>query len=445
MKLRWLFGILAVLLVVIGTGMLWLLRDRTLSVLWGVELLIGGTLVYLAYFYRKVVQPLDMVANGMDLLREQDFSSRLRPVGQAEADRIVQIFNRMMSQLKEERMRLREQNRFLDLLIDVSPMGVIIFDFDYRVTMINKAALRFLALSDDGALKGRTLDCCTEPLAGEILRIPQGETRTVRLGDAMIYRCSRLAFLDRGADHPFVLVESLTSEVVRAEKKAYEKVIRMIAHEVNNTVGGVTSALDTARSLLDGTDDGAELCDIMTMCIERSWSMSRFITKFADVVKIPTPQLQACRLNGLVASCSVFMETMCRNHKADFRCELCGEDPEVEIDRVLFEQVLVNIVKNAVESFGDRGGEVCVRTAPCEPMIEITDNGRPIPREVEARLFTPFFSTKPDGQGLGLLFVREVLDRHGCAFSLRTHDDGLTKFRISFGKRPVERNTDESV
>ena len=79
------------------------------------------SLIVLVYFYRKVVQPLNSIANGMDLLREQDFSSRLAPVRQAEADRIVDMFNRMMDQLKNERLRLREQNHFLDLLINVSP------------------------------------------------------------------------------------------------------------------------------------------------------------------------------------------------------------------------------------------------------------------------------------------------------------------------------------
>lgn len=101
------------------------------------------SLIVLFYFYRKVVKPLNSIASGMDLLREQDFSSRLASVGQAEADRIVEMFNRMMDQLKNERLRLREQNHFLDLLINVSPMGVIILTFDEQISMLNAAALRF--------------------------------------------------------------------------------------------------------------------------------------------------------------------------------------------------------------------------------------------------------------------------------------------------------------
>ena len=95
----------------------------------------------------------------------------------------------------------------------------------------------------------------------------------------------------------------------------------------------------------------------------------------------------------------------------------------------------MNIIKNAAESISasddEKGGEIVVRTfAPAS--VEVVDNGPGISKEVEAKLFTPFFSTKPNGQGIGLVFIREVLTKHGCTFSLRTYEDGLTRFRILF-------------
>mgnify|MGYP000846334112 FL=1 len=98
------------------------------------EVLIVFLLVYLILFYRKIIKPLDTIGSGMELLREQDFSSRLTLVGQYEADRVVNVFNRMMEQLKNERLRLREQNHFLDLMINASPMGVIITTFDDEIS-----------------------------------------------------------------------------------------------------------------------------------------------------------------------------------------------------------------------------------------------------------------------------------------------------------------------
>lgn len=435
MKLKTLFFLLALLLLgAWGILFFFVLKEKGTLVYVG-EAVVTVSLIVLVYFYRKVVQPLNSIANGMDLLREQDFSSRLAPVRQAEADRIVDMFNRMMDQLKNERLRLREQNHFLDLLINVSPMGVVILDFDGKISMLNAAALRFLGYTAADELAGKSFQDLDAPLAGEIARLPRDTVDTIRLSDAMIYRCSRLSFIDRGFAHPFVLIESLTTEVVKAEKKAYEKVIRMIAHEVNNTTAGITSTLETVGEALKEMDDTEDIQEVMKVCVERCYGMSRFITNFANVVKIPEPSLEQVRLNDRVTACRMFMETVCRDRRITFHNELCPENPTVRIDTVLFEQVLVNIIKNAAESIGECG-DIYIRTTASPVTLEIADSGKGISREVEAKLFSPFFSTKPNGQGIGLIFIREVLTKHGCTFSLRTYPDGLTRFRISFPPVP---------
>lgn len=223
MKIRTQFLILAFLLLTAGCLISALiLKDRGL-LFYLTEGVILVTLLFLIYFYQKVVKPIRSIGNGMELLREQDFSSRLSPVGQKDADRIVQVFNRMMEQLKDERLRLREQNHFLDLLISASPMGVIILDFDDHISMLNQAAVRFMGYTAPEELTGKKIEELNSPLAEELNRIARNKTETIRLSDSMIYRCSRLSFVDRGFAHPFILIESLTSEVVKAEKKAYEK------------------------------------------------------------------------------------------------------------------------------------------------------------------------------------------------------------------------------
>ena len=431
MKLKSFFFILAFLLIVVWIILLFVATQENGWKFYLIEGIVTFSLFYLIYFYRKVVKPLNSIAGGMDLLQAQDFSSRLSPVGQREADRIVSIFNRMMNQLKEERLRLREQNHFLDLLISVSPMGVIILTLDERISMANKAALEFLDEGTEEDIMNKTMDELSGSLAEELNRIPKDTTVTIRLSDSRIYRCSRLSFIDRGFAHPFYLIESLTSEVMKAEKKAYEKVIRMIAHEVNNSVAGITSTLDTIDDALQTIDDTEDIREVMKVCVERSYSMSRFITNFADVVKIPEPQKEEVHLNDRVTACKIFMENLCQNRDIDLHLELCEENPMVSMDTSLFEQVLINIIKNATESI-DTNGKIFIRTSASPLMLEIGDTGKGISKEVETKLFTPFFSTKPNGQGIGLIFIREVLMKHGYTFSLRTYPDGITRFRICF-------------
>ena len=429
MRIKGFFGILVFLLLVLGGGLLFLSSRLNMIYFYIGEGLVLFILCYLPFFYRKIVKPLNSIGSGMELLREQDFSSRLSPVGQYEADRIVNVFNRMMEQLKNERLRLREQNNFLDLLIKASPMGVILTTLDEDLSELNPMAQKMLGVRQEDVL-GKKMNEIDSPLAAELANVPKGETATVRLNDSNIYRCTHSSFIDRGFQHPFFLIESLTDEVMKAEKKAYEKVIRMIAHEVNNTTAGITSTLDTVEQALSSEEGMEDICDVMRVCTDRCFSMSRFITRFADVVKIPEPTLSSVNLNDLVFTCKRFMEGMCNDRRIALRMEIDESVKDVMLDAALFEQVLVNIIKNAAESI-EADGEIIVRTlAPAT--VEVIDNGQGISKETEAKLFSPFFSTKPNGQGIGLIFIREVLMRHGCTFSLRTYADGLTRFRITF-------------
>lgn len=393
------------------------------------ECLVLLTLNYLTVFYRRIIKPLHIIGNGMELLKEQDFSSRLGRVGQPDADRIVDIFNKMMEQLKNERLHLREQNHFLDLLINASPMGVIILNLDEEIRSVNPAACKILGSQPAESYIGKRFHEIDSPLADELMRIPLDKAQTVRLNNANIYKCTHSSFIDRGFHHPFYLVETLTQEVFKAEKKAYEKVIRMIAHEVNNTTAGITSTLDTLETTFSEMENMEEVCEVLRISMHRCYSMSHFITNFADVVRIPEPNLQRQELNAVVTSCKRFMETICQNRSIEIRMKLSEVSPIVQIDNVLFEQVLVNIIKNAAESI-ESDGQIHIRTTRSPICLEIADTGKGIDKETETKLFSPFFSTKRGGQGIGLIFIREVLLKHNATFSLRTYDDGLTKFRI---------------
>lgn len=431
MRLKSMFFLLILLLVCLVLLLAYMvLGGHSFKLFFWIEGLMVLVIVLLFLLYQRIIKPLYTLGNGMDLLNEQDFSSRLGRVGQKETDRIVDVFNRIMDQLKNERLRLREQNHFLDLLIQASPMGVIILNLDRQILSVNPAACKMLRITGEEEVIGNTLSGRNDlPLLEELDRVPLDGSQTIRLSDANVYKCSHSSFMDQGFSHDFYLIEMLTQEVFKAEKKAYEKVIRMISHEVNNTTAGITSTLDTLESTFSGMEDMKDVCDVLQISIDRCYSMSRFITNFADVVRIPEPQRKPTSLNELVTSCKRFMETICMSRDIELRMELADDLPMVEIDRSLFEQVLVNIIKNSAESIG-RQGHIYIRTTTHPLCLEVGDDGQGISKETEAKLFSPFFSTKPNGQGIGLIFIREVLQRHQCSFSLKTYADGITRFKI---------------
>ena len=339
MRIKFFFFILVLSLLGLGGWLLYAFREQLTIPVYVAEIIIICILFYLDVLYRRIVKPMNTIGNGMELLREQDFSSRLSPVGQYESDRIVNIFNRMMDQLKNERLRLREQNHFLDLLIQASPMGVVITTLDYEVSQLNPMAVKMLGVGLEDA-EGKLLQQLDSPLAIELASIPKEETAVIRLNDANIYKCTHSFFIDRGFRHPFFLIERMTEEVMRAEKRAYEKVIRMIAHEVNNSTAGITSTLDTVGQVLASEQGMEDICEMMRICTDRCYSMSRFITRFADVVKIPEPTLQSASLNELAETCKRFMEGMCNERGIVLRLECDAEIGLVNMDVSLLEQVL---------------------------------------------------------------------------------------------------------
>ena len=405
MKLKHYFLLLAVGIVLLGGVALFATFRSHPTVFYVTEGFVVLILFYLWYFYRKTIRPYDTLIGGMELVRELDLTTRLAPSGQHETDIIVRTFNDLLGRLRSEHLRLEEQYTFLNLLIDASPMGVIQCDLDGNTTSMNPAAREMLSPSIEETIHA----------------LPLGETTTVRIpGGPQLFRISHLSFPDRGFQHPFFLIESLTSEIRLAEKAAYERVIRMIAHEVNNSVAGIIGSL---------TGDEAE----------RLTALSSFVSRFAEVVKIPQPQLQLCDLSEEVEACRPFLENLCTQAHVHIDFRLTDEAVPVHLDTVLFQQVLINIVKNAVESIGTTQGLVTLEvTTPAT--LTITDNGHGIPPAIAKNLFTPFFSTKPQGQGLGLLLIRDILTSHHCTFNLLTDpEDHLTRFTIQFPLQKTQK------
>lgn len=431
MKLRTYFYILAIALVAIF-GLI--MYDNLESMSWttiGLSTIFVLVLIYLIFFYQKVVRPLQNISNGMDLLKEQDFSSRLRRIGQFEADRVVDIFNKMMDQLKNERLHLREQNKFLDLLIKASPMGVLVLNYDDEISDLNPSALEILGIKSREHIVGKNINEMMPTLRINLSEVPLHETRMLNVNDGTVYKCTHESFIDQGFPRRFYLIESLTEEVRIAEKKAYEKVIRMISHEVNNTTAGIISTLDIVEQSLADDDENRDMKEALSICIERSHNMSKFITNFADVVKIPKAELRPTNINERIEASIRFMEVMYDSSNIELKFIPDNNMPPIPIDVILFDQALQNIIKNSAESI-DSNGFIHITTDSTTNSVTITDNGKGISKNEESKLFSPFFSTKPLGQGIGLMFIQEVLSQHNCQYSLQTGDDGLTKFEVRF-------------
>jgi signal transduction histidine kinase len=179
------------------------------------------------------------------------------------------------------------------------------------------------------------------------------------------------------------------------------------------------------------TEENSEERESLQIAIERNDSMNLFMRNFAKVVRLPKPHLERIELNELLQNISKLMQSQANIKNITIDLQLASYNIFASLDAKQMEQVLVNILKNAIESI-DYEGKIQIISQSSPPTILIRDNGKGIAPEVANKLFTPFFSTKADGQGIGLTLIREILLNHDAQFSLKTLEDGWTEFRIVF-------------
>ncbi len=378
------------------------------------------------------LRPMAFVQSFSDLLHEKEFSARFSPVGQLEMDRLVELYNRMLGELYNERLRLGEQRGFLERFMQATPVGVVIMDFDGRVSLANAAALTFLE-ADGNTILGSQLGHLDSELAASLSSLEPGGSRLVGWRGARRLRIEKQSFVDRGFRRVFVLIEELTRVLNESERAAYEKLIRLMSHEVNNTVASTNSLLQSCMNYAPQIDDQDrdDYRNALEVIITRNDHLNRFMRDFAQVVHLPPPELRLADLEELLEHLAVFFRPQCKERNIRWQRTGLVPAPRVVMDREQMEQALINIVKNAVEAIDHDGLlEINVQRDAGELVLRILDDGCGLGAEQKDEVFTPFYTSKAGGQGLGLTLVKEILLQHGFDFALDTASDGRTRFML---------------
>lgn len=420
LKLKTKFILFIAIIHLIFLVLCYLIFEKNKLLFIGSEIFVLISLSVSTGLYRQLIEPLTYIKEGINAIKDRDFNVKFLLTGKAEVDELINVYNQMMDALRDERTKQEEQHFFLEKLIHTSPTGIIILDYDNEIRQINPKAAEILGAGSDDFVK-------------RLGPLKAGESKTIRIGGINTYKVQKSHFIDRGFARVFVMIEELTAEIFEAEKNAYGKVIRMMAHEVNNTVGPVNSIIN--QTLATGSiwtlANTAPLKNAMQIAVERNQNLNLFMRNFADLVKLaPVNKLKADVL-ALVHSVSDFMQIKADQHQVTFEFDVSGPY-YVMADVQQMEQVLINIVKNSIEAIGSKG-TIRFSLDAVLKKLTISDTGRGISEQETGLLFSPFFSTKKDGQGIGLTLVREILLNHGFEFSLMTVKPGQTEFVILFG------------
>ena len=382
--------------------------------------------------YNTFFKPLSLIRAGIETINDKDFSTKFMGVGQKELDELINVYNRMIDQLRRERVAQAEKHYFLEKLIQASPTGIILLGFDDQVEHVNPAAERYLNQAEN-SLKGKSVNHLPKVWAEQLTKLRTGNSITFRNG-IRTFRCHRAHFLDRGFQHYFILIEELTEAMFQNERQAYEKVIRMMSHEVNNSAGAVNSILGSLQYYGSQLSENhrEDFDNARQVAIDRNTNLSRFMANFAKVIRLPEPKKAPTDLHEMLRNLTLLLQPELQRRSITCSVRIATQPMVVNMDQQLMEQVLLNVLKNAMEAIGENG-EIIIATCLEPPQLTISDTGSGIKEEVRHSLFTPFFSTKEYGQGIGLTMVREILNNHGFPFSLESNlENGLTTFSVKF-------------
>lgn len=419
--------LLVVLLAATGVSLGWLVARGCYG--WFSPVLI--LLIYLSWrlvnVYRGIVRNLDFIFGAV---RNNDFSFRFvdNPL-RTEHAVVNYSLNRIKEVLDEAKVKAAEKEKYFETIIECANIGIVIMLENGTVKRYNSRAMKLLGvpmLSHVERLRQISSD-----LANTLLTISPMEQKSVcfatETGDVnLLLNCS--AMLHEGHNLRVVSIENIDRELDTQEGLAWEKLTRILTHEIMNSLAPVTSISNT---LLHNKENAEVLQQGLETIHSTSDRLMRFVDSFRAVTRIPLPE----KAPFYVADLFNEAVTLISFNDTSLKINVVPEDIMVYADRKQMLQVVVNLLKNAIEACasncGERKIELSSHIAPDEKVhIEVSNNGGAIPQDVAENIFTPFFTTKQNGSGIGLAVSKQIIRLHGGSLSLTHNRNDRVTFLI---------------
>lgn len=394
--------------------------------------------LFLSYLlYKSFIRPTELINSGSDAIADKDFSIKYLKTGSIEVDKLVNIYNNMIDTLRGERIKLSEQSYFIQKLIEVTPIGIIIMDYDGLISNINPAAKRHLGIGIQESMIGENI--MNHP--SEIINVfGDSEESEIIASDAKVissngidkYKVQVNEVIHQGFKRKFILIDDLSQELIKSEKEAFGRIIRMMAHEVNNSMGAINSILDSVVEFgFEGQGD-QELKESLIIAKQRNEGLSAFMANYASLLRLPPPLKKSIDLCHLLRKTGQLFVFNAEENNIVITFDIPDSTIFLHADTVLLEQAIANMIKNSIESI-ETSGEIKISCSDGPIKFTISDNGSGISEEAASNLFKPFYSTKTTGQGVGLMLIRDVLQSHQANFRLFTDEkSGWTHFEVIF-------------
>lgn len=386
-------------------------------------LTLAASVPFSIWLARRISAPLllwiDALVHGFDSLKDGDFSISLATTRHDELGELVARYNQVSSAMRNERQQIHQRELLLESVLQSNPTATVLTVEPDVILFANVAARELLTGGKrlERLSWGDVLSHCAEPLQEALAR---GEDSLFHLDTAEgaeIYHCGHREFVLNGIRHNLILIRPLTRELSRQEVAVWKKLIRVVSHELNNSLAPIASLTHSAKLILGSGQSLDKLPLILDTIASRSAHLQAFIEGYVQFARLPAPQRQTVELAPFIARLGALMS---------FR--LTGPVPTLHLcaDPGQLEQVLINLLKNAREaSPADADVELAIIDLGEQGVqFEVRDRGPGMDERQMQNALLPFYSTKQSGTGLGLPLCREILEGHGGSLRLANRDGG---------------------
>jgi len=392
--------------------------EYTLRVQWTLTILaVGCWLGFTLAARERLVYSLRTLSNLLAALREGDFSLRAGTRKSGALGEVMHEVNMMGAMLREQRLSAVEAAHLLRKVMEEIDVAVFAFDHAGHLRLVNRGGEHLLGQPSE-ALMGQTAaalglaDCLDE-------RAPHTLQKSFPGGGGR-WGISRQEFREHGVPHRLLVVSNLTLQLREEELQAWQRIVRVLGHELNNSLAPIKSISGSIQSLLDQqpppADWKADVRQGLAVIGSRADALSRFTGNYARLAKLPAPRLTPVAVSDWVRRVAE-LETRLRVEIEP------GPDVTIAGDADQLEQLLINLLKNAVDASLETGGSVSIGWRANQSYLEVWVRDEGPGLSSDANLFVPFFTTKPGGSGIGLVLSRRIAENHGGTLTLHNRND----------------------